>query len=108
MSIDWELLRVLREPQEPTVEPCSKDAGCVQATATGVALDAVYKAMEKPPGYTTVCAWCKKVRQADGTWKEPVGVIAGKITHGICPECLDKELAEIMRERKDHESTEHS
>lgn len=54
MSINWQELRdlrelrVLREPREPKPEPRTKDAGCIQATATGVALDAVYKAMEKP------------------------------------------------------------
>ena len=46
MGVDFELLRVLRKPQKPRVESCDKDAGCVQAQA--VALDAVYKAMEKP------------------------------------------------------------
>lgn len=49
MGVNFELLRVLREPQKPRVQPCAKDAGCVQATATGVALGAAYKAMEKPP-----------------------------------------------------------
>ena len=37
-----------------------------------------------------VCAWCKKVKTADGTWK-PTEIPDGEIpSHGICPECVEK------------------
>lgn len=34
------------------------------------------------PELTIICAWCKRVIQ-HGT--------SGKVSHGICPDCLDKE-----------------
>lgn len=48
MFINWQDLRVLREPQKPRVEPCGKDGGCVAATGPGVALAAFYQAGLKP------------------------------------------------------------
>lgn len=39
-----------------------------------------------PPGLKVVCAWCKKVVLA--------GAPGSKITHGICPDCSAKALAE--------------
>ena len=37
-----------------------------------------------------VCAWCERVRTADGTWREweEVGPAPAEATHGICPRCL--------------------
>ncbi len=46
---------------------------------------------ESPEGGLPVCAWCRRVRQEDGTWLnledclyKHFGIL---ITHGICPEC---------------------
>lgn len=44
-----------------------------------------------------VCAWCSRVRNADGTWK--VRAVPARetsrltLTHGICPVCAEKVLA---------------
>ncbi|MEI6567493.1 MAG: GAF domain-containing protein [Verrucomicrobiota bacterium] len=39
-----------------------------------------------------VCAWCKRVRDSDGSWMSPELYIMnksrGSVTHGICPTCL--------------------
>ncbi len=50
-------------------------------------------------GLLPVCAWCHKVRSDEGYWlsvdrylREHTDV---QVTHGICPECAEKQLAEI-------------
>lgn len=46
-----------------------------------------------------VCAWCKKIRDDQGYWnqlEEYVGKQTGtKISHGICPECAEKMMADV-------------
>ena len=46
-------------------------------------------------GLLPVCAWCKRVRNDQDYWQSVeaymVELTACKITHGICPECLDRE-----------------
>jgi hypothetical protein len=46
-----------------------------------------------------LCAWCKKVRNDDGYWEQIEKYIMAhssrEITHGVCPECRNKILAEI-------------
>lgn len=39
---------------------------------------------------TVVCAWCKGVKCADGTFSKPLAVLlqGDEITHGVCPACL--------------------
>lgn len=43
---------------------------------------------------TTSCAWCGRVRKADGEWgdAEPAGLLHDTKSHGICPECLASEM----------------
>ena len=44
-----------------------------------------------------VCAWCKKVRDDDGYWREVdeyLKIHDHKLTHGMCLECSEK----LMRE----------
>lgn len=41
----------------------------------------------------TVCAWCKRVKDAQGVWQEQPMPEEVRITHGICPEC-DKKARE--------------
>jgi len=40
-----------------------------------------------------ICAWCKKIIEEG---KEP----DEESSHGICPECYDKELAKLKKEEK--------
>jgi hypothetical protein len=42
----------------------------------------------------TVCAWCDRVRGDGGEWHDtdPADE-AGPVTHGICPECLERATA---------------
>jgi PAS domain S-box-containing protein len=45
-------------------------------------------------GLLPTCAWCRKVRDDDGYWKKVETYIEehsdASFTHGICPECLQK------------------
>lgn len=38
-----------------------------------------------------VCAWCKAVRCADGTFSKPLAVLlqGADVSHGICSACYD-------------------
>jgi len=45
-------------------------------------------------GLVPICAYCKKIRDDHGYWKQIESYIAGhseaKFSHGICPECVHK------------------
>ncbi|MCX6914433.1 MAG: PAS domain-containing protein [Verrucomicrobia bacterium] len=45
-------------------------------------------------GLLPICAYCKKIRDDQGYWKQIESYIAGhseaKFSHGICPECVHK------------------
>jgi two-component system, chemotaxis family, sensor kinase Cph1 len=50
-----------------------------------------------------ICAWCKSVRNEPGYWRAVEefihDVVEVRFTHGVCPKCLDKQLAELARNR---------
>nr|WP_320133949.1 DUF4118 domain-containing protein [uncultured Holophaga sp.] len=52
---------------------------------------ALKEAMENPHGVVSACAWCRRVRDRDGTWVSLEAFLAGEchyeLTHGICPDC---------------------
>jgi DNA-binding NarL/FixJ family response regulator len=53
------------------------------------------KALE---GLLPTCAWCRKIQDSDGGWQPLENYITrhsnAKFTHGICPECMKKQLEE--------------
>ena len=54
-------------------------------------LDLTLKNARELEGLLPVCAWCKKVRNEEGSWQElgasPQPRIKAAFSHGICPEC---------------------
>ena len=48
-------------------------------------------------GLLPICAWCKKIQSDDGYWQKLEDYFTAhtgaELTHGICPECLQKNLA---------------
>ncbi len=54
--------------------------------------------IKKLSGLLPICAWCKKLRDDEGYWKSVEQYISeqtkAEFTHGICPECQQKFLAE--------------
>ncbi len=55
-------------------------------------------------GMIPICAWCRKLRDDDGYWKQVETYIMehtdAAFTHGICPECAAKARAEFDDARK--------
>jgi PleD family two-component response regulator len=45
-------------------------------------------------GFIPICAWCKKIRDDEGFWKQVEVYFAERsdamFTHGICPDCKEK------------------
>ncbi len=39
----------------------------------------------------TVCCVCHRVKGEDG-WVRVAGMIAGRLSHGYCPECYEKAM----------------
>jgi len=56
-------------------------------------------------GLIPICAWCKKIRDDKGYWEKVEDYIQQhahvSFTHGICPECLEKEDPELYKIIKD-------
>ncbi len=46
-------------------------------------------------GLLPICAWCKRIRESEGTWVTPEKYIMRKtdadVTHGICPDCMERQ-----------------
>ena len=46
-------------------------------------------------GLLPICAWCKRIRDDAGYWSQVEFYIHAQtgadFTHGICPECLEKQ-----------------
>ncbi len=58
-------------------------------------------------GLLPICAWCKKVRDDKGYWKQVEHYVAehteAEFTHGICPDCLKKLEPELYEKIKRQE-----
>ena len=46
-------------------------------------------------GLLPICAWCKRIRDDQGYWSQVEAYVhahtGADFTHGICPECLEKQ-----------------
>ena len=62
-------------------------------------LEAVREKVKILQGLLPICASCKKIRDAKGTWTQLEAYIAEQseadFTHGICPECMARLYPEI-------------
>jgi len=43
----------------------------------------------------TICCYCKKIKNNDGTWKHKIVDSKQLKTHGICPACFEVEMRNI-------------
>ena len=52
-------------------------------------------------GLIPICSYCKQIRNDKGTWDQLEAYLHShsdvEFTHGICPDCYDKQLAEEIR-----------
>jgi hypothetical protein len=50
-------------------------------------------------GLIPICGWCKKIRDDQGLWQQIEVYLrahtSAKFSHGICPECLEGQLADL-------------
>ena len=50
-------------------------------------------------GYLPICAYCKQIRDKNGSWHQLEQYITdhsgARFTHGLCPECSKKALADL-------------
>jgi GAF domain-containing protein len=53
-------------------------------------------------GLLPICAWCKRIRDDGGYWSQVESYLhtqtGADFTHGICPECLEKQRPQISPE----------
>ena len=60
--------------------------------------------IKKLSGLLPICSTCKKIRNDDGYWQQVEAYISehtqAEFTHGICPDCAQKALAEYERKKK--------
>ena len=49
---------------------------------------------------TIQCCVCRKVKGADGEYKDSSKPLGDKVSHGYCPKCAEKAFAEIENIRK--------
>ncbi len=58
--------------------------------------------VKKLSGLLPICAYCKKVRDDEGYWKQVEVYISShseaEFSHGICPECLKKEFPQYAKD----------
>ena len=61
-------------------------------------VEAALARVQRLEGLLPICAWCRRVRDGAEYWRSVEGYLeertGAKITHGICPECSAKVLAE--------------
>ncbi len=57
-------------------------------------------------GILPICAWCKKIRDDDGYWNQVEVYLhnhtEAEFSHGICPDCTEKQLSIIDATRQEH------
>jgi len=64
-------------------------------------LQAALAEVQTLSGLLPICGWCKKIRDDSGYWNSVEGYLkqraAVEFTHGICPECSAKMMADMDR-----------
>ncbi len=71
---------------------------CADALAGVQKTAALTKEINTLSGLLPICAWCKKIRDDHGYWKQIESYLQtrtqARFSHGVCPECMAKVLAE--------------
>jgi PAS domain S-box-containing protein len=81
---------------------------CIDVTERIEAQNALAHAQEvevkKLRGFLPICAYCKKIRNDKNYWEQIESYISqhseALFSHGICPDCADRVLAEIKESEK--------
>ena len=66
-------------------------------------LEKAYNEIKTLRGILPICSSCKKIRDDDGYWQKVEIYVRdhseASFSHGYCPECAEKELQKIRKER---------
>lgn len=76
---------------------------CIDVSDRIEAQEALKKAQETEirqlRGFLPICAYCKKIRDDDGYWNQVEKYVSerteAEFSHGVCPTCFEREMAEI-------------
>ena len=64
-----------------------------------VQLEAAFEKVRQLEGIIPICSYCKKIRDDEKSWHEMENYISShseaKFSHGICPECYEREMQEV-------------
>jgi GAF domain-containing protein len=67
-------------------------------------LAAALESLKTLEGLLPVCAWCKRIRNEEGTWNTLEKYVrahtSADFTHGICPDCKQRMASEIAARSK--------
>jgi len=63
----------------------------------------LYEELNRLKGLIPICAYCKRIRQDQGFWQQIEAYVSehshATFSHGICPECAEREFADLRRAR---------
>ncbi len=66
-----------------------------------VELQAALAKVKVLSGLLPICAWCKKIRDDDGYWRDLESYVAAhsdaQFSHGICPQCRKQRFSNLPR-----------
>ncbi len=85
---------------------------CIDVTERVEAQEALRLRLEKElhtlKGIIPICCFCKKIRDDKESWQQLEEYITkhsdAHFSHGVCPECFEKEKAKILRMKQIRES----
>ena len=86
-----------RKPRELTSNQRRALETLSRAVVTQLELRRMVDEVKTLSSLLPICAWCRKVREEDGSWRPLESYLFGEnaITHGICPECLQRSREEL-------------
>lgn len=62
-------------------------------------MERALEAVKTLEGLFPICAWCRRIRDDQGYWNQIEEYLAkqkgARVSHGICPECMEKARAEV-------------
>lgn len=48
--------------------------------------------------FVSQCAWCRRVKQADGSFAATIIPSGALVSHGMCPDCFDSYEMPVLAE----------
>ncbi|HWI57341.1 MAG TPA: GAF domain-containing protein [Bacillota bacterium] len=96
--------RQLSEPQTQAMEALARQVmALLESRRVSAQLAETLEQMKTLRGLLPICAWCKRIRDDKGYWNQVEAYIRtyteAHFTHGICPECLERERPKHLSSR---------